>query len=118
MSVKLSFDLTDDKSTNNIDKKTYNLNVDICKMSLGMMGGFFLTVINEQLSRSSNIKLSCPQPKNFYYVVNFQPLPVESLPVKLVALRGVFKVTALMKVKISRSKPFVNIFSLKIRGYT
>lgn len=111
MSIKLSFDWT------NAGKKTYSLNIDICKMSRGTMGGLFVIMLHESLLRSSNIKFSCPQPKNFYYISNFIPIDKKLMPMVFFGFQGAFKITALMKVKTSSSKPFIGIFSLIIHGY-
>ena len=90
--------------------------IDSCKSSKGVVGNFIANFIVGKISKFSNYRFACPQPKIFLIVNNF-PLPSDKdIPAFLISVKGKFSLLGRLKGKISMKKVSFQMASLEIFG--
>jgi Protein of unknown function (DUF1091) len=94
---------------------------NICNIQKGTIGSFLIRIMMEQLVKYSNFKPECPQRAGFYYSYNF-PVRVVSdyFPRSILGAiakdKPLWEVVCRAKVKVSDTKPLVEIIRWKTYG--
>lgn len=90
--------------------------VDTCKVSKGVLGNFFIRMIFDNIVEFSNYKFDCPQEKGQIYAYNFPIIDMKYIPPGMLSALNSWEFSLVVKGKMSASKPFQNIFSIKASG--
>lgn len=94
---------------------------EVCNVQKGMIGNFLINALVENIHHYSNYSFECPQPAGFYHLTGF---PVEIISkyiphsfLKFIVGNNTFwEAIFVVKGKISKAKPLVNVFTLKTYG--
>jgi len=102
-----------DSNANLIKKGT----ADACKISKGIIGSVIIKMVQESLTKYSNIQFKCNMVKGFYYMTNAK-IDDSLVPLHLFGQQLKFTVDFKLKSKIVIKKPLVEILSLQLTGIT
>lgn len=96
-------------------KLIFKGNINICNFAKGIMGNFVSLIIYDYIDKYSNVKVQCPFPKGFYYVKPC-PFDIEKYIPTFWVQKGFWELYIQMKIKLTKTKPTQELFSLKIYG--
>ena len=116
--IQIYFELKtkSDEKSKEYDQLLLKGEIDFCKVSKGIVGGFIAQFMIDRLLKYSNIRFSCPINKQFLYVLEAPFLNEKDLPTFLIPLRGKFRILAMYKGKLNRKRSSVWLVSNHLYG--
>ena len=106
-----------DEKSKEYDRLLLKGELDLCKVSKGIVGGFIAQFMVDRVIKYSNAQtLSCPINKQFLFVREAPLLREKDLPTFLIPLRGKFHVFAMYKGKVYRKRSSVWLLSIHVYG--
>lgn len=98
------------------DKMLLRGTIDTCKASEGIFGNFLMRFLKSTVKDYSNISLTCPHYKGFYYGCNFSRPDDESIPMFLPRTKNFWEASFKGKVKVPKVARLVQFFTAKVQG--
>lgn len=111
VSFAIKFKSTPDRK--DYDKLLFQGNVDICKVSRGVMANFMVKAFLSS-ERETNFHFDCPMKKGFYYLYNLPTMEKSFFPGFIPKYSRIWELTVIAKTKLPKIASAVQLLLVKV----
>ena len=114
----VSFDFREKshESLSYFDNTVMTSRVDSCKMGQGVLGNLFVKILMVNIEKFSNLLITCPFKKGFYYIYNLPSIDDSFYPPFVQKTYRPWLLNIVIKSKVARKPKYFMLTTLKLYG--